>query len=60
MGGDQLAGSSDSDQRRPPCYLHLQECLPVARRDVFATPIVSDREDVSSRATRPLSQDPGS
>jgi hypothetical protein len=60
VGCDLLAGGHDLHQRRPPCYFHLQECLPVARRDVFATPMVSGREDVSLGATRPLSQDPGS
>src|SRR3990170_7247427 len=58
--GDLLAGGSDLDQRRPPRYFHLQECLPVARRDVIATPMVSGREDVSWGVTCPLSQDPGS
>jgi hypothetical protein len=48
------------DQRRPLCYLHLQECLPVARRDVSQHPIVSGREDVPFRATPELPQDPGS
>ncbi len=50
----------DTDQRRPLCYLHPQECLPVARGTSSSTPIVSGREDVSFRATPALPQDPGS
>jgi hypothetical protein len=55
-----LRRSNDLDQRRPLCYLHPQECLPVARGGCLATPIVSGREDVSLCATTPLPQDPGS
>ena len=55
-----LRRGDDPDQRRPPCYLHLQECLPVARGTSSSTPIVSGREDVSFRASPALPQDPGS
>jgi hypothetical protein len=43
---DLLAGGRDLDQRRPPSYFHLQECLPVARGTSSSTPMLSGREDV--------------
>jgi hypothetical protein len=33
-----LRRGGNLDQRRPLCYLHPQECLPVARRDVSQHP----------------------
>ncbi len=35
---DLLTRGRHLDQRRPLCYLHLQECLPVARSDVSQHP----------------------
>ena len=60
LGRQPLRRALDPDRRRSPCYRHLQECPPSARRDVSSTPMVSAREDVSLPATSPLSQDPGS
>jgi hypothetical protein len=38
MRRDLLRRGRDPDQRRPLCYLHLQECLPVTRLDVSQHP----------------------